>query len=584
MLRLLILVMLGAAVSLPAFCQAKGMAPVANGKRVSKKLADGRDYGRSMVISKFGIVATSQTLASQAGADILTHGGNAIDAAIAANAALSITEPMMNGIGGDLFAIYYEAKTGKIYGLNASGWSAKTMTLDFLKAHGITKEIPARSIQAVTVPGAVAGWDALHTRFGKLPLSEDLTPAIYYASHGVPVTELVAGVWQGAEKVFANQPGFKETFMPGGHAPKTGEIFKDPDLAASLRMVGEHGRDGFYRGPLAAKLVAFLKEQGSLLREDDFADFQPEWVEPISTTYRGWSVYELPPNGQGIAALSMLNIMEQFPLAEYGHNSARALHVMIEAKKLAYADLAKYVGDPRFSKIPVEQLLAKDLAKKRAALINSTRASCHVEPSQVAERMAKIGRDTTYLSVIDQDGNIVSLIQSNFAAFGTGYVAPGTGFALQNRGALFNLDPGTPDVIAARKRPLHTIIPGFMKKGDVEIGFGIMGGFNQAQAHAQFVANLVDYGMNIQAALSAARFTKPTFEGCDVEIEARVPQPVLQQLTAWGHQLTVLNDYSMSMGRGNVVMLNGKGTKYGASDPRADGEAIPQSPPWQLSK
>jgi gamma-glutamyltranspeptidase/glutathione hydrolase len=257
---------------------------------------------------------------------------------------------------------------------------------------------------------------------------------------------------------------------------------------------------------------------------------------------------------------------------------------MIEAKKLAYADLAKYVGDPRFSKIPVEQLLSKDLAKKRAALINPTRASCHVEPSQVAERMAKIGRDTTYLSVIDQDGNIASLIQSNFAAFGTGYVAPGTGFALQNRGALFNLDPGTPDVIAPRKRPLHTIIPGFMKKGDVEIGFGIMGGFNQAQAHAQFVANLVDYGMNIQAALSAARFTKPTFEGCDVEIEARVPDPVLEQLTAWGHQLTVLNDYSMSMGRGNVVMLNGQGTKFGASDPRADGEAIPQSPPWQLSK
>jgi gamma-glutamyltranspeptidase / glutathione hydrolase len=545
-------------------------------------LAQDRDYGRSMVVSRYGIVATSQTLASEAGADILNHGGTAVDAAIAANAVLGVTEPMMNGIGGDLFAIVYDAKSQKLYGLNASGWSAKRLTLDALKAQGLSSTMPSRSIHSITVPGAVAGWDALRARFGKLPLSEDLKPAIYYAQEGAPITELVAKVWSGAAKTFADRPGFRPTFLPEGHAPAVGEVFRDPDLAASLRLVAEHGRDGYYRGPLAGKLVSFLKEQGSFLREDDFAEYQPEWVEPISTTYRGWSVYELPPNGQGIAALSMLNIMEQFPLAQYGHNSAKALHVMIEAKKLAYADLIKYVGDPRFSKIPVEEMLSKDLAKKRAALINSDHAACHVLPSQLAEHLAAIGRDTTYLTAIDQEGNIVSLIQSNFAGFGTGLVAPGTGFALQNRGALFTLDPGLPNTIAARKRPLHTIIPGFMKKGDVTIGFGIMGGFNQAQAHAQFVANVVDFGLNIQAALDAPRFTKLTFEGCDVEIESGVRSSVLDELRAKGHALKVHQGVSMTMGRGNAVMRDGKDTNYGGSDPRADGEAIPQSPPWRL--
>jgi gamma-glutamyltranspeptidase / glutathione hydrolase len=547
-------------------------------------LSQERDYGRSMVITRFGIVATSQTLASQAGADILSHGGNAVDAAIAANAVLGVTEPMMSGMGGDLFAIYYEARSAKLYGLNASGWTAKSLTLDYLKAHGIEQKIPSTSIHAVTVPGAVAGWDALHSRFGKLAFSEDLTPAIYYAAEGIPVTELVSKVWAHSGQALKDQAGFEKTFLLSAGAPRTGELFRNPDLASSLRLVAENGRNGFYRGPLAKKLVAFLTEYGSLLREPDFADFEPEWVEPISTTYRGWSVYELPPNGQGIAALSMLNIMEQFPLSQYGHNSVKALHIMIEAKKQAYADLAKYVGDPRFSKIPVDQLLSKDLARKRAALIDLQHAACHVNPSEVAEQMSAIGRDTTYLSVIDQDGNIVSLIQSNFSSFGTGYVAPGTGFALQNRGALFNLDPGTPDVIAPRKRPLHTIIPGFMKKGDVTMGFGIMGGFNQAQAHAQFVANVVDFGMNIQAALDAPRLTKLTFEGCDLDIESGVPPDVRTQLGLLGHQLKILNGYSMTMGRGNAVMLDGSGTKYGASDPRGDGEAIPQSPPWKLSK
>jgi len=540
----------------------------------------GRDYGRSMVVSRFGIVATSQTLASAAGADVLRQGGSAVDAAMAANAALGVIEPMMNGIGGDLFAIVYDARAKKLYGINSSGWAPQGLTIDFLKSRGISKSTPPKSIHSVTVPGAVAGWDALHRRFGRLPLKRVLEPAIYYAANGVPITEMVSGVWATSGEALRDQPNFQKTFLPEGHAPKTGEVFRNPDLAASLELIASQGRDGFYLGPLAQKLVQFSKEQGGTMSEQDLAEFQPEWVDPISTNYRGWTVSELPPNGQGIAALSMLNIMELFPLHEYGHNSARALHVMIEAKKLAYADLLQYVADPRFAHVPVEQLLSKQLAKKRANFIDPGRAHCSVLPSDLTEKLNTAGRDTTYLTVIDQDGNIVSLIQSNFASFGTGLVAPGTGFALQNRGNLFTLDIGKPNSLAPHKRPLHTIIPGFMQHGDEMIGFGIMGGFNQAQAHAQFVSNVVDFGMNIQAALSAARFTKPTFEGCDLLIESRVPEAIRHELSAKGHQLQVVHPYSLEMGRGNAVMRDANGTNYGGSDPRADGEAVPQPPRW----
>jgi len=539
----------------------------------------GRDYGRSMVIGREGIVATSQTLASAAGADILRQGGNAVDAAIAANAVLSVTEPMMNGIGGDLFAIVYDAKTKKLYGLNASGWSPQGLTIEHLKAKAVTDKIRP-DIDSVTVPGAVAGWFALHQRFGRLSLGATLQPAIFYAAHGVPITELVAKVWAQGVAALQTRPGFASTFLPGGRAPGAGDVFRDPDLAHSLTLIAEHGRDGFYRGPLAEALVEFSKQQGGTLSGADLAEFQPEWVEPISTTYRGWTVYELPPNGQGIAALSMLNIMEQFPLAEYGQNSAKALHVMIESKKLAYADLIHYVGDPRFSPIPVEQLLSKGLARRRADSIDPQVAHCSVLPSDLSAKLNAMGHDTTYLSVIDREGNIVSMIQSNYSGFGTGLVAPGTGFALQNRGQLFSLKPGEPNSLAPRKRPLHTIIPGFMQKGDEMIGFGIMGGFNQAQAHAQFVSNVVDFGMNIQAALSAARFTKITFEGCDVEVESRVPAEVRRELQAKGHELETVDPYSLAMGRGNVVMRNAAGVNFAASDPRADGEAIPQVPDW----
>lgn len=537
-----------------------------------------------MAISTGGIVATSQTLASVAGASVLDRGGNAVDAAIAANAALGVIEPMMNGMGGDLFAIVYEAKRGKLYGLNASGWAPAATGISVLESKGIKGKIPNQSIHAVTVPGTVAGWDAMHKRFGQLTLSEDLAPAAYMANNGVPVTEIVAEIWAGAETTFKDQTGFRETYLPNGHAPKTGEIFRNPEIARSLEEVGRQGRDAFYRGRIAQSILKLSESKGGTMSAADLAEFKPEWVDPISTTYRGWTVYELPPNGQGIAALEMLNLMEQFPLGEYGHNSADALQVEIEAKKLAYADLIKYIGDPRFSSVPVRQLLSKNLAKQRAAQIATDRAHCDVLPSDLTQYLSSLGKDTTYLSVIDKDGNIVSLIQSNFAGFGTGLVAPNTGFALQNRGALFTLTPNQPNSLMARKRPLHTIIPAFMEKGDVKIGFGIMGGFNQAQAHAQFVSNIVDFGMNIQKALETSRFTKITFAGCDVEIESGVPDVVRQALTARGHQIQVVGPYSEDMGRGNAVELDGSGVKYGGSDPRGDGEAVPQSAPWFAAK
>lgn len=546
-----------------------------------------RNYAESQTVSRFGIVATSQTLASQAGAAILERGGNAVDAAIAANAALGVIEPMMNGVGGDLFAIVYQAKTGKVFGINSSGWAPKGMSIEFLRAHGITGKIPESSVQAVTVPGTVAGWAALHDKFGKLSLKDDLTPAIFMAKHGIPVPDMDAQAWAIFAPEFRKSPGFAPTFLPEGHPLATGEMFRNPNLAHTLTEIADQGANAFYRGPIAAAMVDFLDSLGSPMSRDDLAEFSPEWVEPISTTYHGWTVRELPPNGQGIAALEMLNIMERFPLKNYGHNSVEALHTMIEAKKLAYADLQRYVGDPRFSKIPVSELLSKDFAADRAKLIGST-ANCQVAPATLsasaAASLARAGRDTTYLTAVDRDGNIVSLIQSNSAAFGTGLVAPGTGFVLQNRGTGFTLQPDRPNSLAPRKRPFHTIIPALLSKGDVTIGFGIMGGLNQPQAHAQFVSNMVDFGMNIQAALDAARFTKPTFKGCDVLLESRIPEAVRAKLTGKGHQIETVDAYSQKMGRGNAVMVDAHGVKYGASDPRADGQAIPENPGyWESS-
>jgi len=532
--------------------------------------------GRSVVATKFGIVAASQPLAAMAGIQVLDRGGNAIDAAIATNAVMGVMEPTGNGIGGDMFALIYEAKTGKVYGLNASGWSPKGLTPEFLASKGVT-QMPERGIHAVTVPGVVAGWAAMRERFGTQPFSTLLAPAIYYAENGVPINEVTAGLWSRSVKMLSAHPNSASTFLIDGRAPKAGEVFRNPDLAGSLRRIAEAGRDGYYKGPGADAIVAISRELGGSMTAEDIAEFQAEWVTPISTTYRGWTVYEIPPNTQGIAALMMLNIMERYPLGEYGFHSTRSLHTMIEAKKLAYADMLRYVGDPKVSAIPVEAMLNKERVEERARLIGD-RARCSVEPSELSRVTNAKGSDTIYMTVIDKEGNIVSLIQSNYSGFGSGVVPKGAGFMLQNRGALFTLEKNHPNTLAGRKRPLHTIIPGMMTKGDVKIGFGIMGGWNQAQAHAQFVSNVVDYGMTIQQALEAGRFTKSTFNGCDVQVEELVPESVRKELTGLGHEVDVVGRRTPTFGYGQAVMNNGT-VHFGASDPRHDGAAIPQAGP-----
>lgn len=535
--------------------------------------------GRSVVATTFGIVAASQPLAARAGVQILERGGNAIDAAIAANATIGLMEPTGNGLGGDLFIIYYEAKSGTVYGLNSSGWAPSGLSVDFLASKGLAR-MPQRGIYSVTVPGVAAGWDAMRSRFGTKPFSELLAPAIYYAENGFPLSETIAAGWGRSEKMLSEQPNSRQTYLiDGKRAPKAGEIFRNPDLAGTLRLIAEKGRDGYYRGKTAEAILAISREQGGTFTAADLAEFQPEWVTPIKTSYRGWNVYEIGPQTQGIAALMMLNLMEPYPMAEYGFHSAKALHVMIEAKKLAYADMLRYIGDPRFSRNPVDALLSKPRAIERATLIDQAKAACRVEPARLPGVTDAEGSDTIYMSVIDKDGNIVSLIQSNYSGFGSGLVPPGTGFMLHNRGGLFALEKNQPNTIAPHKRPLHTIIPAFMEKGDQRIGFGIMGGWNQGQAHAQFVANIADYGMTIQQALEAGRFTKGSFEGCDVQIESLVPEQTRDELKARGHELRVVPPRSGTFGYGQAVMSGPGGVHFGASEPRHDGAAIPQAPP-----
>ena len=540
--------------------------------------AQDRTQGRSMVISRRGVVSAENPLAAQAGASVLAHGGNAMDAAIATNAVMGVVEPMMNGIGGDLFAIVYDAKSGKLYGLNASGWAPAGLSVEFLKSKGIAK-MPQKGIQSVTVPGAVDGWAKLIARFGTKKFAELLAPAIYYSRQGFPVPEWDAAYWADEVDLLKQDKNAAATYLVDGHAPRVGEIFRNPDLAHSLGAIASGGRDAYYRGESAKSIVALSGRLGGTMTLEDLADYSSEWVEPISTAYHGWTVYEIPPNGQGIAALEMLNIMEQFSLAQFGHNSTDALHAMIEAKKLAYADMYRYVADPKFSQIPVQGMLSKEYAAKRAKLVDMAKANCDVLPG---EPPLATGGDTTYLTVTDSDGNMVSLIQSNYSGFGSGLVADGTGFALQNRGGLFSLDPTSPNKLAGHKRPLHTIIPGFMSNGQERIAFGIMGGFNQAQAHAQFVSNVVDFGMNIQEALEAARFSKYTFAGCDVYLEDRVSLAVREGLTERGHKIDLQGAYSAVTGGGQAVQRDiSAGVNYGASDPRKDGEAIPEASPQE---
>jgi gamma-glutamyltranspeptidase/glutathione hydrolase len=533
----------------------------------------GRDYGRSMAVTPYGIVATSYVQASQAGARILEQGGSAVDAGIAANAVLGVAEPMMNGMGGDLFAIYWDAKASKVYGLNASGWTPNALTIQHLRAKNLT-EMPPAGIDSVTVPGAVAGWAQLHQRFGKLPWAKVFDPAIAYARDGVAVPEMIHSYWEGSTDWIKHDPESTRVYLLNGKAPATGQIFRNPDLANTLTLLATQGADSFYRGSIAQAILKTSSELGGTMTAEDLSSYGAEWVEPISVTYRDWKVYELPPNGDGMAALEMLNIMQQSQPATGGPQAAAELHKRIEAMKLAYADVKAYDGDPRFGKVPVQQLLSPTYAGSRAKLIDPAHANCTVAPGALS------ASDTTYLTVVDREGNILSLIQSNYEMFGSGITVRGMGFALQDRGALFSLDPKSPNALAGHKRPFHTIIPGFMERGTEHIGFGIMGGMNQPLAHAQFVSNVVDYHMNIEQALSEPRFTVSGTLGCNIVIESRIPAESIEKLRAMGHQLDVRQPYSTAMGRGQAVLTDtANPSHFGASDPRADGSAEPEAPP-----
>ena len=530
----------------------------------------GRNYGRSMVITQQGIAATSQTLASQAAAQILAKGGSAADAAIAANAVLAVVEPMKTGLGGDLFVLYWEAAGGKLVGLNASGTAPKALSPEFLAKQG-AKTMPQLGIHSLTVPGAVDGWAQMHKRYGKLPWKDLFQSAIAYAEKGFPVTEAIQESWANGVGGLRPNPESARVFLRGGQAPQEGELFKNPDIGHALRLIAEQGPSAFYKGEVAAAMLKTSQKLGGTMTAADLAGFSSEWVTPISVDYRGWKISELPPNSQGFAALEMLNIMEVTPASPFGACSPGEMHKRIEAMKLAYADVGRYNADPRTYDAPVTQLLSKDYARKRAALIDPGKANCNVPNGD------PVGSNTTYLTVVDKDGNIASWIESVYSEWGSGLTAEGMGFILQNRGALFTLDPKHPNVLAGGKRPFHTIIPAFMEKGDLHIGFGIMGGADQPLAHAQFASNIIDYGMNVQAALEAPRFTKRIAWGCDVSIEVRVPAATLQQLSERGHEVRIRREYTQEMGRGQTILHNSlTKTNYAASDPRADGEAVPE--------
>jgi gamma-glutamyltranspeptidase/glutathione hydrolase len=533
-------------------------------------LGQGRNYGRSMVITQQGVAATSQTLASSAAAQILAKGGSACDAAIAANAVLAVVEPMKTGIGGDLFVMYWEADTGKLVGLNASGPAPKNLSPEFLARQGI-KSMPVSGIHTFTVPGAVEGWARIHQRYGKLPWKDLFQSAIAYAEQGFPVTEAIHESWAENTDRLKLHPESQRVFLPGGRVPNVGEVFRNPNIGHALRLIANQGAAAYYKGEIAAAILKTSNKLGGAMTAEDLAGYSSEWVTPISIDYRGWKIYELPPNSQGIAALEMLNILGMTAASTLGPFSPVEMHKRIEAMKLAYADVRRYNADPRTNAVPVAPLLSKAYAGKRAALIDPAHANCNVPNGD------PVGSNTTYLTVADKDGNIASWIESIYDDFGSGLTAEGMGFIMQNRGALFTLDPQHPNVLAGGKRPFHTIIPAFMERGDQHIGFGIMGGANQPLAHAQFVSNIIDYGMNIQEALESPRFTKKTSGGCDVSIEVRVPAATLQKLSELGHEIRIRREYTQEMGRGQAILYDSRTkTNYAASDPRADGEAIPE--------
>ena len=544
---------------------------------------------RSPVVATHGVAATAQPLASQVAIDILKKGGNAVDAAIAANAALGLMEPVANGLGGDLFAIIWDPKTQKLYGLNASGRAPKGQSLAQLKErlHG-AKEIPPVGPLPVSVPGAADGWFEMHKRFGKLPMRDILAPAIDYAQNGFPLTEVIAYYWDlnmrkleeahraGLFKAFDNA---RATYLVDGHAPREGEVFKNPDLAKTLKLLARDGRDAFYKGPIARTIDAYMKRIGGPLRYEDLASHHSEWVQPLSVNYRGYDVWELPPNGQGIAALQMLNILEGFDMKAAGFMSAKSLHLQIAAKRLAFEDRAKFYADPDFVHVPVKQLLSKEYAAKRRALIDPDKAMVDVGPG---DPKAIEQGDTTYLTVADKDGMMVSLIQSNYRGMGSGLVPDGLGFMLQNRGQLFSLHEGDANVYAPGKRPFHTIIPAFVTRdGKPWMSFGLMGGAMQPQGHVQIIVNMIDYGLNVQAAGDAARWrhdgsAQPTGaprRGVGVvHLENGVPQETRDALKAMGY---VLGPSDGGFGGYQAIRVNPEtGVYSAASEMRKDGEAI----------
>ena len=541
------------------------------------RLTDRSFAMRSPALAMHGMVACAQPLAAQIGVEILQSGGNAIDAAIAVNAALGLMEPTGSGVGGDLFAIVWDAKTQKLYGLNASGRAGSLHSLADLRAQGLTK-MPEMGGIPVTVPGTVSGWFALHDRFGKLPMSKILAPAIRYAREGHPLPPVIGYYWQRGVRRYADFPEFQRTYAPGGQAPGPGDVFRNPNLAATYESIAKGGRDAFYKGDLARRIAAAVQKYGGAITEQDLAAHTATWVDPVSTNYRGYDVWELPPNTQGVSALQMLNLLEPFDLQAMGFGSAAALHLMVEAKKIAYEDRARYFADPAFAPAPLEQLLSKEYAKERLKQFDPMRAALKIPAGDLQMR----GGDTTYFTVVDADRNCVSLIQSNYMGFGSGVVPDGAGFCLQNRGNLFNLDAAHPNAYAPGKRPFHTIIPAFVTRaGKPVFSFGVMGGDVQPQGHVQVLCNIIDFGMNVQEAGDAPRFhhegsSEPTGEvmqdGGALHLESGIAPEVVRTLVQKGHKIS--QSFGTFGGYQGIWIDHDRGVLLGATESRKDGCAL----------
>ena len=532
---------------------------------------------RSVVLARHGIVATSHPLAAQAGLDVLKAGGNAADAAIAANAMIGLVEPMSCGIGGDLFAIYWDSKTKKLYGLNASGRSPYNLRRQVFADQGLD-EIPIEGSLAWSVPGCVSGWGELHQRFGSRKLTDILAPAIATAEEGFPVTEVIAGYWRGGEKSLAKYPDSAKTYLPGGRAPRFGEVFRNPNLASTYRLIGKEGPAAFYNGGIAEKIVAFSEANDGYFSMRDFTDHKADWIEPVSTNYRGYDVWELPPNGQGIAALEILNLLEPYNVRELGPKNPEYLHLFVEAKKLAFADRAKFYADPDFNRLPTAELISKQYAQQRGKLIDRARAAENVPAGD-----PKLARgDTIYLTVVDKDRNCCSLIQSNYFGFGSKVVPGDVGFVLQNRGALFALDDDHLNRFEPHKRPFHTIIPAMVTKDDRPwFCFGVMGGDMQPQGHAQVLVNLIDFGMNVQQAGDAARVRhigsaqptgKPANGSGEVHLESGIGESVADALRAKGHR--IVRSKGGFGGYQGILIDWENDVLHGATEPRKDGQAV----------